>query len=239
MAQSLFQSRFLAGITPGFLRRWRVQRIASKFTDDAQLYRQTFMPWHKTPTVGHTLLDCHAQWNLKHLCQQTASLAGEVWECGVYQGGTGRLLRQTLDQLGEEKTTLRLFDTYEGMPETDKNVDAHDAGDFLDTSLQAVQRVVGSNANYHIGWIPDTFAGLEHSLIKFAHVDVDIFQSVWDCMEFIYPRMTPGGVMLFDDYGFATCVGARQAVDKFFENKPEVPFVLNTGQSVVHILPRR
>jgi len=40
-------------------------------------------------------------------------------------------------------------------------------------------------------------------------------------------------VMLFDDYGFPTCPGARKAVDEFFSDKPEVPFYLPTGQCLV------
>jgi len=39
--------------------------------------------------------------------------------------------------------------------------------------------------------------------------------------------------MIFDDYGFPTCPGAQQAVDEFFEDKPEVPLVLTTGQALV------
>ena len=43
--------------------------------------------------------------------------------------------------------------------------------------------------------------------------------------------------MIFDDYGFPTCPGARQAVDEFFADKREVPFVLPTGQAVVFVQP--
>jgi O-methyltransferase len=38
--------------------------------------------------------------------------------------------------------------------------------------------------------------------------------------------------MVFDDYGFPTCPGARKAVDEFFANKPETPIVLDTGQAI-------
>jgi O-methyltransferase len=43
--------------------------------------------------------------------------------------------------------------------------------------------------------------------------------------------------MLFDDYGFWSCPGARQAVDEFFADKPEAPFALPTGQALVARLP--
>ncbi|MBO0728210.1 MAG: hypothetical protein J2P57_03055 [Acidimicrobiaceae bacterium] len=54
----------------------------------------------------------------------------------------------------------------------------------------------------HAGFIPETFAGLEIDRVAWAHVDVDIYRSVLDCTEFVYPKMVPAGCMVFDDYGF-------------------------------------
>ena len=50
---------------------------------------------------------------------------------------------------------------------------------------------------------------------------------------FFYPRMEEGAVMIFDDYGFTTCPGAKKAVDEFFTNKKEKPIYLPTGQCIV------
>ena len=69
--------------------------------------------------------------------------------------------------------------------------------------------------------------------ISFAHIDVDIYRSTLDCCTFIYPRLSPGGFIICDDYGFPSCPGARTAIDEFFANKPEVPLVLPTGQAVI------
>jgi hypothetical protein len=46
--------------------------------------------------------------------------------------------------------------------------------------------------------------------------------------------MTPGGVIVLDDYGFASCPGARAAADEFFADKPERLLALSTAQGVVH-----
>ena len=77
---------------------------------------------------------------------------------------------------------LHLFDTFKGMPSTLKGVDWHKAGDFADTSLESVRAYVGAQEQcvYHQGLIPETFAGLETAKIAFAHIDVDIYQSVMD-----------------------------------------------------------
>jgi O-methyltransferase len=171
------------------------------------------------------------------------TLKGEVWECGVYKGGTARMLAKLIQQKGKAGTILRLFDTFEGMPETDKTIDLHKQFDFADTSIEQVRSALLplgdiSFVSLHKGWIPQTFVGREASVITFCHVDVDIYRSVRDCCEFVYPRLAAGGVMVFDDYGLPTCPGARKAVDEFFREKPESPVVLQTGQAVVVKLPK-
>uniref|UniRef100_UPI003D815E33 TylF/MycF/NovP-related O-methyltransferase n=1 Tax=Trichloromonas sp. TaxID=3069249 RepID=UPI003D815E33 len=130
---------------------------------------------------------------------------------------------------------LRLFDTFSGMPETDTVKDFHNKGDFSNTNLTAVKKVVGERSfvKYEPGFIPDTFASHESAQICFAHIDVDIYQSVMDCCDFIFPRLVEGGFMVFDDYGFPTCPGARQAVDEYFSSQGAVPICLPTGQAIV------
>ena len=55
--------------------------------------------------------------------------------------------------------------------------------------------------------------------LAFAHIDVDLYRSVLDCIEFAYPRLVAGGLIVFDDYGFPSCARARQAVDQAFESR--------------------
>jgi hypothetical protein len=62
-----------------------------------------------------------------------------------------------------------------------------------------------------------------------------LYQPTLDSVVFFYPRMNRGGLMLFDDYGFATCPGARRAIDEFFTDKPEPIIDLPTGQAFVLI----
>ena len=129
---------------------------------------------------------------------------------------------------------LHLFDTFDGMPETDAGRDLHKRGDFADTSLQSVQaRIPESSVTFHKGLIPATFAELGDASIAFAHVDVDIYAAVREGCEFIYPRVRPGGFMVFDDYGFPSCPGARMAVDEYFAARIAFPLVLPTGQAIV------
>lgn len=153
-------------------------------------------------------------------------------ETGVFQGGTARLIREAM--AGHDAKQLFLFDSFEGM-KTVSTVDRHKEHDFADTSVESVRSVVGDEPfiHYRKGWVPDTFAGLEDRRFCFAHIDLDLYQGVLDSLTFIYPRLSSGGAIVFDDYGFASCPGARKAVDAFFADKPERPLALSTAQALV------
>jgi O-methyltransferase len=208
---------------------------------DAECYQPFFSPWLRdaafsevyslvAPSTIVSIDRCYTLWTLAH---QALNAPGEFVECGVYKGGTARLLAEIVARRGKSRR-LHLFDTFHGMPETGE-ADLHSQGDFVDTSLESVKCVVGHSSLvcYHAGQMPETFKGSEDIRVAFAHVDVDIFQSVLDCSSFIYPRLVPGGIIVFDDYGFPTCPGARKAVDSFFLDKPEQPLILSNAQAVV------
>jgi O-methyltransferase len=233
-------------VLPGFLFRWRA---ALQGVPDANLYSPTFEPWRmKSAFDGyyreisdHTLVSREAAWTLYTLARQAVQIKGDFFEAGVYRGGTARLFYHIMRE-APGYPHLHLFDTFAGMPATDKVKDLHHEKDFMDTSLEAVSAFVGKDKEglvcYYKGLIPQTFTGLENATFAFAHIDVDIYQSIMDCCEYVYPRMNPGGFIVFDDYGVPSCPGARAAVDAFFAGKPEIPLVLHTGQAVVFIGPR-
>lgn len=206
-----------------------------------------FSPWlgynnfNEYYSLAHpyTLVSPDRCYILLSLASQAANFPGAWIECGFYKGGTAVILTKLMRDCGCS-SHLYLFDTFQGMPETDQSLDIHRKGDFIDTDLESVKKRIQSvseeNSNrvlFYPGFIPDTFAGCEIEHIAFAHVDVDIFQSVLDCCDFIYPRLLSGGVLVFDNYGFPSCPGARTAVDRFFADKPEIPIVLPTGQAIV------
>jgi O-methyltransferase len=225
------------------LRRVRIPRgLDPARIPDAELYRPLFSPWlgrgefrrYHGIAAPRTLVSadrCHV---LYSLLRQAIRVPGDVWECGVYRGGTAAMMAAFLADHGPAKK-LYLFDTFEGMPETDAERDLHRSGDFSDTSLEAVTRYVGHGelCVFRKGFLPDTFAGLESAQVALAHIDLDIHSSILDSLRFLWPRLSFGGFLVFDDYGFPTCPGARAAVDEFFEHEACVPLCLPTGQAVV------
>jgi O-methyltransferase len=167
------------------------------------------------------------------MAKQSLNVRGDFFECGVFRGGSASFIARLMEGSGK---TLHLFDTFAGMPKCDPMRDpVHEEGNFSDVAIDEVRALVGHEdfVSFHQGFIPETFDGMEDRDIAFAHVDVDIYSSVRECCEFIYPRLAPGGVIVFDDYGHVTCIGARQAVDEYFADKPSRPIPLYTGQAIV------
>lgn len=224
----------------GVPRQWKGDALIP----DLSFYRPFFSPWLGygefqalfQEAAPYTLVPPERCWVLYSLARQTLRVPGDFIECGVYKGGTAMLLSRIAARSDSlEGKRLLLFDSFRGMEKTDATKDLHQPGHFADTSLEMVQERVAwfKGAEFHPGWIPESFAGLEERRFAFAHVDVDLHQSIVDCCQFIYPRLSPGGLMVFDDYGLPSCPGARRAVDWFFERRPEVPLVLANGQAVV------
>jgi O-methyltransferase len=230
-------------LTPPVIWQFLYRMLVIRNIPDAERYGMVYQPWKSPESVAQynrvrnrTVVTPEGICTLVTLLRQALHVKGAIYEMGVYKGGSARLIRDLIEGQGR---TMRLFDTFTGMKETDPNKDRIRPGDLGDTSLESVQALVGTAdwIDYRQGWIPGTFDGIGGDTIAFAHIDVDLHDSIIDCCKFVYPRMVPGGVMLFDDYGFPATPGARAAIDAFFSDKPEVPLVLQTGQAVVTKLP--
>ena len=181
----------------------------------------------------NTIVDKTRCFILYQLVKQVSSLAGDIAEIGVYKGGTAKLLAQSLSSTSKN---IYLFDTFTGMPDTDSEKDTYKKGDFGDTSYNNVKNYLKdcTNVNIFKGLFPQSVPNeLYDNKFCMVHIDVDIYQSITDCCEFFYPRLEKSGVMIFDDYGFPRCPGAKMAVDQFFFKKSETPVYLPTGQCVV------
>jgi O-methyltransferase len=215
---------------------------------EAHLYQPLFSPWegaadfveHDRAVRKHTLVSrdrCHVLWRT---LQQSLRLSGDLVECGVFRGGTALLEARTLAAAeGATRRQLHLFDSFQGMPEEVSSEESFRPGHLGRTSPAHVRQLLAdySFVQMHVGFIPDTFAGLKLEQVAWAHVDLDIYEAIRDAIAFLYPRLVPGGFLIFDDYGFPSCPGARRAVDEAFAERREVPLCLPTGQCLVVKLP--
>jgi O-methyltransferase len=205
---------------------------------------RVFAPWTLPPfstlyeqIKPWTLVSDDRCYVLHQFAKHCARLPGDFVECGVYKGGTAMLSARTLRDLGATNKPFHLFDTFEGMPaNADNDASGHGRGDFGDTSLEAVQSRMRefTNVQFHPGYIPTTLEAVRDRTFSYVYADLDLYQSTIDALNFLYLRMTPGGVFICDDYGFIRYKdAAHKAVDEFFADKPEQVIVLRTGQCLV------
>ena len=157
-------------------------------------------------------------------------LPGEIAEVGVFDGASARLLCET-----KGDKPLHLFDTFAGLPEStaeDRGVYENKQPLFA-ANVESVREYLAGFCEVHLhqGLFPATATPVENRSFCFAHFDVDLYASTRACLEFFYPRMTPGGIMLSHDYSILA--GVRQAVDEFYADKPEKPFELSTSQVMI------
>lgn len=131
-------------------------------------------------------------------------------EVGVYLGGSAELLYDITERQGR---TLHLFDTFTGIPFQGK-LDSHIVGDFNSAGQEIRLQQALPNARIHKGIFPQT---LPENLqdIAFVHADGDQYQTTADILQHLYPRLVPGGMIVFDDYGTPMCHGCTAAVDEF------------------------
>jgi O-methyltransferase len=116
-----------------------------------------------------------------------------IVEVGVYKGGSAFHLAGIA---ASRQIPIHLFDTFTGMPHAEI-IDKHPVGDFADTCVMAVQRLV-PNAICHPGIFPATLPA-DLTGIGFLHCDVDQYVSTRDVIQHLWPRMVPGGIAWFDD----------------------------------------
>jgi len=143
---------------------------------------------------------------------------GHIFEFGCYRGGNVLFLASVARELHPGVRVYGL-DTFEGMPPTDKTVDAHDRGDFADVDLAALElhakRSGLHNLELRKGLFQETArAALEEAgQVALAHIDCDIHSAVAYAYEVVRHHMVPGGYLVFDDATVSTCLGATQAVE--------------------------
>jgi predicted O-methyltransferase YrrM len=157
--------------------------------------------------------------SLWKMAQTLQDVPGDIAELGVYRGGSAFLLGKALPG-----KALHLFDSFTGLPDP-APMDLHAKGDFAGTSrAKTAQLLSFTQAIFHVGYFPETFQHFS-SPLALVHLDADLYASTKSGLEAFWPLLSPGGLMIGDDYGWAHCPGVKQAFDEFCQhNKRRLEF---------------
>jgi O-methyltransferase len=152
-------------------------------------------------------------------------VSGDLVECGVARGGSGAIMAMAAEDARADRT-LWLFDTFEGLPSPSRADPDYELalryagkcrGDLPDVQELFTRLGLDRRVRYTKGRFRDTLPQSPVGAIAVLHLDCDWHDSVKECLENLYDRVAPGGVIQFDDYGH--WLGARNAVDDFLRHR--------------------
>lgn len=179
--------------------------------------------------IPETLLDTNRIAVIASLLVKTRYLDGDIAEVGVYKGGTAYYLNKL--SLGRN---VYLFDTFEGIPMS-SDIDVHDVGDFNDTSYEEVNQYFINDKNVKLvkGLFPQSSDGIinDKQVFSFVHLDVDQYESTFNCLNYFYDKMVKGGFIVIDDYRFLD--GVDKAIFDFLKDKEEKEIHSSNMQCVI------
>jgi len=176
-----------------------------------------------------------------------SKIPGSFAECGVWRGGSAMAAIKGFMSHGVTDRDVFLYDTFEGMAEPtteDGKVaaagyDAHrrdDGGsDWIRAEIDDVRSsVLGcgypeERIHFVKGKVEETIPEKAPEKISLLRIDTDWYESTKHNLEHLYPRVSPGGVVILDDYG--SWEGARKAIDEYVATLEHRPFIHRIDQS--------
>lgn len=163
------------------------------------------------------------------LIRLTEGVPGDTAECGVYQGAGSYVICAA--NAKDPDRSHHIFDSFAGLSEPSDQDGEHWTAGNLAFGLAGVRENLSEfeRVHYYQGWIPERFPEVSDRRFSFVHIDVDLAEPTRDSIEFFYPLMNPGGIIVCDDYGFTTCPGATRAIDDFLAGRDEKMIRLSGG----------
>lgn len=200
----------------------------------------TYAPWRKQTKFmkiyekikEFTLVDLYRCFELWSLLNQTKKcISGDILEVGVYKGGTGALLASATEY-AQIQSDIFLCDTFKGVVKTGSKDNIYKGGEHSDTSVSEVENLINclnlKNVQIVKGIFPDEvlerFTGKKY---RFVHIDVDSYQSAKDVFNYVWQAMEIGGIVVFDDYGFAETKGVAIMLEEIHNSIQDGIFVGN------------
>lgn len=187
---------------------------------------------------------------LHRLFMLTKEVPGDIVECGV---GCGRsfLSLATILRIEGGNKNLWGFDSFQGFPspsEQDTSPRCPQEGENS-FGIKEVYNLLNSHINDDLfvrskitlvkGFFEDSLKNFKGDAISLLNLDVDLFASYKICLETLFPKLSDGGIVTFDEYvresfGFP---GAMEAINDFFEKK-KVKFVKDEYYGKFYVVKR-
>jgi len=166
------------------------------------------------------------------------SIEGDFVECGVLRGFSSKVICEYLEFEKSEKN-FYLYDTFSGLPvetSTEKERKDWDYTSYsYDELYQEVKEAFSTYPNVHVvpGKVPFVFDEVVPEKIAFMHIDMNSEAAEVMALEHLFDRVTVGGIIVFDDFGWMVNQNQMIAELKFMAQREHMVLELPTGQGVV------
>ncbi|MCW2648579.1 MAG: elmMIII [Pseudonocardiales bacterium] len=174
--------------------------------------RATGRDW---PARADSMIGLRRMDNIQH-CVETAiqdEVPGDLIETGVWRGGASIFMRGVLKAYADTTRTVWVADSFQGLPPPDAARYPADSGDLLHTlgglavGVDQVRHnferygLLDEQVKFLVGWFKDTLPTAPIETLAVMRLDGDMYESTWQAIEALYPKLSPGGFCILDDYG--------------------------------------
>jgi hypothetical protein len=225
--------------------RISTQSIPSVFFEVDTDFNQLYDLAQQKTQMGSSdnILRRQRHYTLTKLLQQTLPVInqGNVAECGCWRGLSSFQIAHILKKMNFQQRFF-IFDSFEGLSEFHKEdgnqaltIKEEDRRKEFAYPLDQVKDNLKEFdfIDYKKGWIPDRYGEVSDMKFTFVHIDVDLYQPIRDSLDFFYPRLVPGGIIVLDDYGYLNFPGAKKAGDAFLLETPDFFLPLPSGSAFI------
>ena len=185
--------------------------IAYKKPYDAEL-RESGLDW---PSRAESMIGLKRMTNIQECIAAIIrdDVPGDLIETGVWRGGACIFMKANLRAWGDDTRKVWLADSFQGLPKPNAVAYPADAGDRLHTQTglavgaEQVRHnferygLLDDNVEFLVGWFKDTLPDAPIEKISLMRLDGDMYESTIQAIEALYPRLSPGGFCIIDDFG--------------------------------------
>lgn len=222
------------------------EKNLNKEYDEIKTYA-TYSPWNTNAEFKNayeiikdfTLVDIYRCYELWTLVEQVSKLTeGNIIEVGTWRGGTGGLLAKSAKLSGINEKVF-LCDTFKGVVKASSEDSFYEGGEHDDTSRELVEDLIQNklkldNVEILEGIFPDdTGSQVENLKFRLCHIDVDVYKSSKDSVDWIWNRLIPYGIVVYDDYGFHACDGITKHVEEQMNMDDRIVLYNLNGHAVI------
>jgi O-methyltransferase/8-demethyl-8-(2,3-dimethoxy-alpha-L-rhamnosyl)tetracenomycin-C 4'-O-methyltransferase len=196
------------------------------------------------PSRAHSMAGLQRLGNVRELAQRVIDegIPGDFIETGVWRGGCCILMRGVLAANAVTSRKVYVADSFDGLPPPRPDKFAHDEGlNFhiyreLAVSLEQVKDnfarygLLDDQVTFIKGTFTETLPSLDAGPFALLRLDGDLYESTYVALESLYPKLSPGGFVIIDDYGaIPACSVAVQDYRKLMRIDAPIQIVDWTG----------